>query len=131
MKEQLEEIRARALSELSDSATVDQIENVRVRVLGRSGELTEIMRGMGKVPAEERPTICRLVNEIKAELEGRIAALNEKIQRAEMERSLGDARIDVTLPGMRIPRRWLHPVAPSLKRMLDIITSMGFEDGST
>lgn len=104
MKEQLEEIRARALSELSDSSTVEQIENVRVRVLGRSGELTEIMRGMGKVPAEERPTIGRLVNQIKAELEGRIAALNEKMQGAEMERSLAEARIDVTLPGMRIPR---------------------------
>ncbi len=127
MKEQLEEIRARALSELSDSATVDQIENVRVRVLGRSGELTEIMRGMGKVPAEERPTIGRLVNQIKAELEGRIAALNEKMQRAEMERSLAEARIDVTLPGMRIPRGWLHPVTQSLERMLDIFTSMGFE----
>ncbi len=127
MKEQLEEIRARALSELFDSATVEQIENVRVRVLGRSGELTEIMRGMGKVPAEERPTIGRLVNQIKAELEGRIEALNEKMQRVQMERSLGEARIDVTLPGMRIPRGWLHPVTQSLERMLDIFTSMGFE----
>jgi len=119
MKEQLEEIRARALSELSDNATVEQIENVRVRVLGRSGELTEIMRGMGKVPAEERPTIGRLVNQIKAELEGRIATLDEKMQRAEMERSLAEVRIDVTLPGMRIPRGWLHPVTQSLERVLD------------
>ena len=127
MKEQLKEIRTRALSELFDSATVEQIENVRVRVLGRSGELTEIIRGVGKVPAEERPVIGRLVNQIKGELESRIAALSEKMQRAEMERSLGEARIDVTLPGMRIPRGWLHPVTQSLERMLDIFTSMGFE----
>src|SRR5712664_512619 len=130
MKEQLEEIRARALSELSDSATVDQIENVRVRVLGRSGELTEIMRGMGKVPAEERPTIGRLVNQIKAELEGRIEALNEKMQRVQMERSLGEARIDVTLPGMRIPRGWLHPVTQSLERMLRHLHLDGFRSRS-
>ena len=69
MKEQLEQIRARALQELSNDASEEQIEVVRVRVLGRSGELTEIMRRMPEVPREERPAIGRLVNEIKNELE--------------------------------------------------------------
>src|SRR5229473_350876 len=72
-------------------------------------------------------TIGSLVNQIKAELEGSIEALKEKMQRVQMERALGEARIDVTLPGMRIPRGWLHPVTQSLERMLDIFTSMGFE----
>ena len=71
MKEQLEQIRAGALQELSDAASEEQIESVRVRVLGRSGELTEIMRRMPEVPREERPAIGRLVNEIKNELEQR------------------------------------------------------------
>jgi phenylalanyl-tRNA synthetase alpha chain len=127
MKQQLEEIRARALGELADGAAAAQIEAVRVRVLGRSGELTEIMRRMREVPNEEKPLIGRLVNEIKAELEARIAVLVEAQQKAAMDRSLGEARIDVTLPGLHIPRGWLHPVTQSRERMLDIFTAMGFE----
>jgi len=127
MKEQLDEIRTRALKELADGAGQDQIEAVRVRVLGRSGELTEIMRRMPEVPREERPAIGRLVNEIKSELEGRIGVLTENLKRAAMARALSEARLDVTLPGMQVPRGWLHPVTQSRERMLDIFVSMGFE----
>jgi len=127
MKEQLEEIRARALQQLVDGASEDQIESVRVRVLGRSGELTEIMRRMPEVAREERPAIGRLVNEIKNELEARIAELAERLKRSAMERSLAGARIDVTLPGMHVPRGWLHPLTQTRERMLDIFESLGFE----
>jgi phenylalanyl-tRNA synthetase alpha chain len=127
MKEQLAEIRARALKELADGAGEDQIEAVRVRVLGRSGELTEIMRRMPEVPREERPAIGRLLNEIKNELEARIAVLAENLKRTAMERSLSGGSIDVTLPGMHIPRGWLHPLTQTRERMLDIFVSMGFE----
>jgi phenylalanyl-tRNA synthetase alpha chain len=127
MKEQLEQIRTRALQELADGVSEAGIEAVRVRVLGRSGELTEIMRRMPEVPRAERPAIGRLVNEIKSQLEERIAALTEQQKLAAMQRSLGEARIDITLPGMRIPRGWLHPLTLSRERMLDIFESMGFE----
>ncbi len=127
MREQLEEIRKRAMSELSDSATDDQIEAVRVRVLGRSGELTEIMRGMRNVPNEERPVMGQLINQIKREVEERIDHLKEILKHADLERSLSEARLDVTLPGMRIPRGRIHPVTQMRERMLDIFVSMGFE----
>ncbi len=127
MREQLEQIRAQALEQLGDAATPEQIEAVRVRVLGRSGELTEIMRRMPEVPREERPAIGRLVNEIKTQIEERIAVLSEQLKRLAMERSLVEARIDVTLPGLNVPRGWLHPVTQSRERMLDILESMGFE----
>src|ERR1700722_16051774 len=127
MREQLEEIRSRALAELGEGATETQIENVRVRVLGRTGELTEIMRRMREVPNKERPVIGRLINELKGEVESRITVLSETLKRAEMERSLGGAGPDVTLPGIHIPRGWLHPVTLSRERMLDIFVSMGFE----
>ncbi|MBV8775370.1 MAG: phenylalanine--tRNA ligase subunit alpha, partial [Deltaproteobacteria bacterium] len=81
MKEQLEQIRTQALRELVDNASGEQIEAVRVRVLGRSGELTEIMRRMPEVPREERPAIGRLVNDIKNQLEERIAILAEQQKR--------------------------------------------------
>jgi phenylalanyl-tRNA synthetase alpha chain len=127
MKEQLEEIKIRAMTELSDRATDEQIEAVRVRVLGRSGELTEIMRGMRNVPNAERPAMGQLINQIKREVEERIDQLKLTLKRAELERSLNEARLDVTLPGTRIPRGRIHPVTQMLERMLDIFVSMGFE----
>src|ERR1700739_4425675 len=104
MKEQLEEIRRRAIAELTDEADEAQIDAVRVRVLGRSGELTEIMRGMREVPNAERPAIGQLINQIKREVEARIEALSEKLKNAALTKSLNEKQIDVTLPGMRIAR---------------------------
>jgi len=127
MKEQLEEIRKRALSELADGAGEAAIEAVRVRVLGRAGELTEIMRRMREVPNDQKPAVGRLINEIKSELEARIAALVEEQRRTQMTAALAAAKLDVTIPGMRIPRGWLHPVTQVRERMLDIFVAMGFE----
>src|SRR6202167_2775285 len=120
MREQLEALRAAALAELGDSASAEQIEAVRVRVLGRGGELTDVMRRMREVAAEERPVIGQLVNQIKRELEGRIEALQDRMRAAALERSLGEARLDVTLPGARIPRGRLHPLTLVTEQMLDI-----------
>ncbi|HZP46541.1 MAG TPA: phenylalanine--tRNA ligase subunit alpha [Candidatus Binataceae bacterium] len=127
MKAQLEEIRTRALGELSDEADEAQIEAVRVRVLGRSGELTEIMRRMREVPPAEKPLVGRLVNEIKNEVEARIAQLVEHRRREALSRSLAEARLDVTLPGLRMPRGWSHPLTQTRERMLEIFEAMGFE----
>jgi phenylalanyl-tRNA synthetase alpha chain len=131
MKEQLEAIRERALAALADGADERQIEGVRVRVLGRSGELTEIMRRMREVPAEERPLIGQTVNRIKTELETRIEELQAQIREANLERSLAQAGLDVTLPGARIPRGRLHPITQTIERMLEIFTAMGFEVAAT
>ncbi len=127
MKDQLEEIRRRALAELGDDAEAEVVENVRVRVLGRSGELTEIMRGMRDVAPAERPIIGKLVNDIKREVEARIEALQEHLRARQLERSLASARLDVTLPGVRIPRGHVHPVTRIMEEMLDILCGMGFE----
>ncbi|HTY56324.1 MAG TPA: phenylalanine--tRNA ligase subunit alpha [Candidatus Binataceae bacterium] len=127
MKDQLEEIRRQALTELGDDAGPEQIENVRVRVLGRSGELTTILRGMNQVPVADRPEIGRMVNQIKGELEARIEELQNRLSRAELERSLREERLDVTLPGVRVPRGRLHPITRTEQRMLDILVGLGFE----
>jgi phenylalanyl-tRNA synthetase alpha chain len=127
MKDQLEEIRTRALHALADDASEAAIEDVRVRVLGRSGELTEIMRRMREVPPAERPAIGQLVNRIKSELEARIEVLQGQLKQAALERSLAQARLDVTLPGVRMPRGRLHPVTLIIEQMLSIFSAMGFE----
>src|SRR5579863_2925157 len=127
IREQLEDIRARANGELGDNGDADAIENVRVRVLGRNGELTAIMRGMREIAPEERRAVGQLLNEIKTALEKRIEELVEKHKRAELEKSLAGARLDVTLPGMRVARGHIHPVTAMVERMLDIFVAMGFE----
>ncbi len=126
MREQLEAIRAAAMAELGDGAAEAQIENVRVRVLGRSGELTTIMRQMREVPPAERPAIGQLINQIKGEIEARLEVLQERLQSAALERSLTEARLDVTLPGNRVPRGRLHPLTLAAERMIDIFAAMGF-----
>jgi phenylalanyl-tRNA synthetase alpha chain len=131
MREQLEAIRNRALAQLSDDASPEQIEQVRVGVLGRSGELTAIMRGMRDVPAEERPAIGQLVNEIKRELESRIQALQETQERARMQRALTEHKADVTLPGTRINRGRLHPLTQVAEEMIGLFEAMGFEAVAT
>jgi len=127
MKEQLEQIRSRALAALGEGATEEQIENVRVRILGRGGEITEIMRRMREVPEAGRPAIGQLANQIKRDIETRIEALAAAHRTATMERSLSEDRIDVTLPGIRIPRGRVHPVTQIMEQMLDIFVQMGFE----
>jgi phenylalanyl-tRNA synthetase alpha chain len=131
MRDQLEAIRQRALEQLADDAGADQIENVRVAVLGRSGELTGIMRGMRDLPVQERPAIGQLVNEIKREIEARIDTLQERRSRAEMERALTEDRVDVTLPGAHIPRGRLHPLTQVAQQMIGLFETMGFEAVAT
>ncbi len=127
MKEQLEEIRQRAMSELGDDADEAHVDAVRVRVLGRSGELTEIMRRMREVPNEERPAIGQLVNQIKREVEARVEQLSEKLKAAALDKSLNEKRFDVTIPGMRIARGRIHPITDIVEQMLQIFESLGFE----
>ena len=127
MREKLEEIRRRALAELADYASTDRIEEVRVRVLGRQGELTAVMRGMREVPPEQRPEIGRLVNEIKVQVEARIEVLAAAAARAALEHALTQERVDVTLPGVRSSCGRFHPLTLAGERILDILVAMGFE----
>ena len=131
LREEIEQIRARASTELADGAGDAAIENVRVRVLGRTGELTEIMRRMRELPQDERPPIGQLVNRIKRELEERVETLKDVARRQGLERALGAAKLDVTLPGARIPRGRIHPITQITEQMLDIFATLGFEVAHT
>jgi len=127
MQEQLKSIQARVLEELKgieDSASLDQL---RVRVLGKKGELTAILRGMGKLPASERPKMGQLVNETRATLEGAIDEAAAAIKTKEKENRLKNEAIDVTLPGIERTAGSLHPINVVLNDLLDIFTGMGFE----
>ncbi|MBD5133865.1 MAG: phenylalanine--tRNA ligase subunit alpha [Clostridiales bacterium] len=126
MKEQLAKIRAEALSafeSVKDSAALDEL---RVKYLGKKGELTAVLKQMGKLSAEERPAMGQLANEVRAALEGALDAASQKLEAAAMELKLKAETVDVTIPGkqMQVGRR--HPMNTALEEIKDIFIGMGF-----
>ena len=127
MKEKLEALRAEALDLLARAETPKELEEFRVRFMGKKSELTEIMRGMGALPAEERPKMGQLVNEVRKELETALAEKAEALQNALQAEKLKAEKIDVTMPGTLPAAGGLHPLNVVLNDMIDIFQSMGFD----
>jgi len=99
MKEQLRSIEERAKTELEKVIDLKQLEEIRVRYLGKKGELTGILKQMGKLSAEERPVIGQLANTVRADIEKMISDKQAGIKSAQAEQKLAAERLDVTLPG--------------------------------
>ncbi len=123
MKELLSEIRAKALAEIASS---DNLEDIRIRYLGKKGELTAVLRGMGKVSPEERPLIGQLANEVRAEIEEALAKKAEEQKGAALAAQLLSEKIDVTMPGSVLTPGHRHPLAQTEQILRDIFIGMGF-----
>ena len=109
MKEKLLKIAAEASSAIS-AADAD-LESLRIKYLGKKGELTAVLRGMGSLSAEERPVIGQLANDIRSEIEAKIAARREHAATEALERRLASERLDVTVPGTPTPVGHMHPIS--------------------
>lgn len=127
MKEKLQALREQALGELSSLHALKDLEDFRVRYMGKKGELTGLLRGMGALPAEERPAMGQLVNELRARLESAVEERASAIRAALQEKRLRDETIDVTLPGKKLPAGGLHPLNLVLNDLVHIFQSMGFD----
>ncbi len=127
MKQQLEQIKSAALSALENSESQQEIEELRVKYLGKKGELTAILKQMGSLSPEERPIMGQLVNEAKAQLEEVIASKNEQLKAAATALKLKEEAIDITLPAKKTVKGHLHPLNTVLNDMIDIFQSMGFD----
>jgi phenylalanyl-tRNA synthetase alpha chain len=123
--DRLEELRAQALGALQSASTPEDVEKTRIALLGRKGALTEILRSIPTLPAEERPVFGKRANEMKVFLEGEIAARLKQLSEAEDTKKLGEF-FDVTIPGARRPRGSVHPVAQVRRSIEQVATSMGF-----
>lgn len=126
MKGKLEEIRTRALDALKDITDIRVLEDFRVAWLGKKGELTQILKGMGTLSAQERPLIGQMANDVRNDLEQRIAATKEKLQAILLEDQLRTEVIDVTLPGAVKARGHRHPLTCVLDGIKDIFLGMGY-----
>lgn len=126
MEQQLKELRESAVIELAKADSLDMLNDLRVKYLGKKGSLTSILRGMGALSAEERPRIGQIVNEIRAELEGVIEAKGAELKEAELTKRLASERIDVTLPGRQPSEGHRHPLTLTLERIKEIFMQLGF-----
>ncbi len=127
MQEQLDKLVEQALAGLSKVFDEQELQNWRVKHLGRSAEIGTVLEGMRKLPAEERPAVGRRVNEVKSSLE---KAFDEKVQALRLqalERSLGEEKLDVTLPGLSPKRGRIHPSTQTMREIISIWAEMGFQ----
>lgn len=127
MKTALEQIRKTALEVLSAASDVKAMDDIRVRFLGKKGELTAILKQMGGLTAEERPVIGQLANEARAFIEEHIEARTAELKAAAAAVRLKTETIDVTMPGTRRPLGKQHPLNLVLDEVKDIFMGMGFD----
>ena len=126
-KEELEKIKKEAQQRLESSESLDMVNEIRVGVLGKKGSLKEILKGMKNVPAEERPQVGQMVNEVRQQIEEAIAKAQKSIERKVQEQRLASETIDVTLPSKRLPKGHSHPNVIALKELERIFVGMGYE----
>ncbi len=127
MKDQLDKIRQAAEQLLRDTDRTEAVEELRIRFLGKKGELTAILKQMGALSAEERPAMGLLANEVRAQIEERIAARAKELGDFAMIRKLALETIDVTLPGKQPVVGKRHPLWQVLDEIKDIFLGMGFD----
>ncbi len=126
MKEKLEEIRSKAEAELLNASTLADIEEIRVRYLGKKGAITSVLRSMGSLSAEERPVIGQAANKVRSFIENEIDVRKKEIAQKEKDEKLKNEVIDVTMPGRRNRVAKLHPLTKVLNEVEDIFLGMGF-----
>lgn len=126
MKEQLEQLKSLALSELAGVDSEENLQALRVRFLGKKGELTAIMKGIGSLSPEERPLIGQVVNSVRDCLEESFETTSASLKDALKAQKLKEERIDVTLPGRVAPRGTKHPVTLVVEEICDIFAGLGF-----
>ena len=126
MKEQLEQIKNSVEAELSAAESMETLEAIRIKYMGKKGELTAVLKGMGKLSKEERPVIGALANEIRQNLEKEIEEKKAVILAAEEEKKLSEEVIDITMPGKRTKEGKLHPLTQVMNQLKDIFLGMGF-----
>jgi phenylalanyl-tRNA synthetase alpha chain len=122
----VQEVLDRALAEVAGARSTSDLEQVRVRVLGRAGQLTAVLRSLGSIPAAERPKVGEEANRAKAEIEAAIAVRLESLKAAEHRLTLEIDRPDLTLPGRRAIPGPVHPITRVTEEIIEVFEGLGF-----
>ena len=127
MKEQLEAIRKQALEAVAGTQASADLEAVRVQYLGKTGELTAVLKQMGKLSPEERPVMGQLANEVRAAVEAAIESQSAALAEKALAEKLAAETVDVTIPGKQVEIGHKHPMYTALDEFKEIFINMGFE----
>ncbi|HEY4544306.1 MAG TPA: phenylalanine--tRNA ligase subunit alpha [Tissierellaceae bacterium] len=126
MRSKLLEIQEKALKAISEIKDLDDLDELRVRYLGRKGEVTDILKGMGKLPAEERPVMGQVANEVREEIEKALTSLKEVLKEEAKLKKLEKETIDVTISTQTTKLGHRHPLLKTIDELEDLFVSMGF-----
>ena len=127
MKEQLELIKQNALAALDAAETPAALEELRVKLLGKKGELTAVLKMMGKLSPEERPIMGQMANAVRAEIEGKLEECKASIGAKVLEAKLAAEAIDVTIPGETVELGHQHPMNMVLQEIKEIFVGLGYQ----
>ena len=116
-----------AKKSIASAIDLKALEDSRVLFLGKKGELTDLLKGLGKLSKEERPVMGEAINEAKVEIQNLIETRKEELEEVALQRRLLEERIDVTLPGRNIEKGGLHPITQTLHHIQSIFAKAGFE----
>jgi len=126
VQEQLLSLQEVALNEIKDASSIEAVENLRVKYLGKKGELTAILKEMGKLSKEERPVIGQVANTVRESIEGAITSKKEEAKAIEKAKKLAEEVIDVTMPAKSVKVGKKHPISQIIDEVSDIFMGMGF-----
>lgn len=127
MKEEITKIRDVAKTLIEDAKDRKTLNDIRVKILGKKGELTTILRGMANLSPEERPIVGNMVNSVKQELEEFIKQKENEFEEKELQEKLEKEKIDVTLPSTKVKRGSKHPINRTIEEIQDLFVSMGYD----
>lgn len=127
MKDQINKIKEETLKKIKEAKDSKLLNDVKVSILGKKGELTQVLRGMGALAPEERPKVGELVNKVRDEIESKINEKEEEFKSALLKEKLEKETIDITLPSSKVVRGSKHPVNRMIEKIEDLFVSMGYD----
>jgi phenylalanyl-tRNA synthetase alpha chain len=126
VKEKLQTLQQSALAEVKTTQSIEEVETLRVKYLGKKGEITAILKEMGKLSADERPIIGKVANEVREAIENSIASRKEELKSIEKNQKLQTEVLDVTMPGNKFIVGKKHPISQVIDEVSEIFMGMGF-----
>ena len=126
LKEKLADLREQGLQEIKPSEDLKKVNEIRVKMLGKKGPITSVLRGMRELSAEERPKVGQFANKVRDELAAAIEAKRTELEQAAMNAKLAAQTIDVTLPGTPVAQGEPHVIQQIIDQVVDLCVSMGY-----
>lgn len=127
LREKLEQLREQGAKEIKKSTTIDNINHIRVQLLGKKGPITNVLRGMRNLSAEERPQVGKYANQVRDELQQMLADKRSELEKQLMDAKLASQSLDVTLPGTPAAQGQPHVIQQVIDQIVDLFTDMGYE----